>query len=211
MTRQLTAVFGFGLGLGLALALSGPAFAQVATEPAGAEKCMGGGDGAKCGGAAGANAEQELDLRVQFDKDSAKGEIKCKKGKLLKGKVKFEKCVQDKLDGYDEVVIKKKIIEKDKYAKLEPRKKKLAKKLAFYHSACKELKNKLEEMGENKKDDIEYKKTEGALNKIDKEFDKSLAECAKEDKAEFNCPAKDLAVLLNPRRISRAAAAAART
>lgn len=188
MTRQITVVFGFGLGLALALAMNGPAFAQVAKDPDGADKCVGGAPGSKCGGA---NAAEELDLRVQFDKESAKGEIKCKKGKLVGGKVKFEKCVQDKLDKYEDIAVLKKIVSKEKLAKLDAKKKTLAKKLAFYHSACKELKSKLAEMGEAKKEDIEYKKAEGALKKIDKEFDKSLAECAKEDKADFTCPSKD--------------------
>jgi len=188
MTRQMTVALGFGLGLGLALAVNGPAFAQVAKDSDGAEKCMGGAAGAKCGAA---SAAPDLDLRVQFDKESAKGEIKCKKGKLVEGKVKFETCVQDKLDKYEDVAVLKKIVSKEKLAKFAPKKKALAKKLAFYHSACKELKSKLAEMGEANKEDIEYKKTEGALKKIDREFDKSLAECAKEDKSDFACPSKD--------------------
>lgn len=169
MTRRITAA----LGLGLALALNLTALAQNPKE------------------AGGANAVEELDLRVQFDKESAKGEIKCKNGKLKDGKVEFEKCLQDKLDKYDDIAVLKKIISKEKLAKLDAKKKRLAKKLAFFHSARKELKGKLAEMGEAKKDDIEYKKAEGALKKIDKEFDKSLAECAKEDKADFACPSKD--------------------
>lgn len=190
MTRQLTAVFGFALGL--ALALNAPALAQETKDAGGADKCMGGASGDKCGGApAGANAGAELDLRVVFDKESAKGEVKCKKGKLKDGKVEFEKCLQDKLDKYEDVAVLKKIVSKEKLSKLDAKKKRLAKKLAFYHSACNELKSKLAEMGEAKKDDIEYKKAEGALKKIDKEFDKSLAECAKEDKADFTCPSKD--------------------
>lgn len=188
MTRQMTVVFGFGLGLALALAMNGPAFAQVAKDSDGADKCAGGAAGVKCGAA---HAAQDLDLRVQFDKEGAKGEIKCKKGKLAEGKVKFETCVQDKLDKYEDVAVLKKIVSKEKLAKFDAKKKKLAKKLAFLHSATKELKSKLAEMGEAKKDDIEYKKAEGALKKIDKEFDKSLAECAKEDKADFSCPSKD--------------------
>ncbi len=188
MTRQLTVVCGFGLGLALALAMNGPALAQEGKDAGGADKCMGGAAGVKCGAA---HAAQDLDLRVQFDKEGAKGEIKCKKGKLVEGKVKFESCVQDKLDKYEDVAVLKKIVSKEKLAKFAPKKKALAKKLAFYHSATKELKSKLAEMGEAKKDDIEYKKAEGALKKIDKEFDKSLAECAKQDKADFTCPSKD--------------------
>lgn len=184
MTRQTKAV----LGLALALSLGRPAFAQNAKEAnnaGGDEKCMGGAPGSKCGGA-------ELETRVQFDKEDAKGEIKCKKGKLKDGKVEFEKCLQDKLDKYEEVALKKKIVSsKDKLDKLDVKKKMLAKKLAFYESAIKELKKQLADMGDSKKDDIEYKKKEGALNKIDKEFDKSLSDCAKEDKEVFKCPAKN--------------------
>ncbi|MBI2386323.1 MAG: hypothetical protein HYV14_09960 [Elusimicrobia bacterium] len=186
MTRQFTVVL--GLGFALAAALGGPALAQQPKEAGASEKCLGGASGDKCGGAA---AAQEHDLRVVFDKEGAKGEIKCKKGKLKDGKVEFEKCLQDKLDKYEDVAVLKKIVAKEQLAKLPAKKKRLAKKLAFYDSARKELKGKLAEMGEAKKEDIEYKKAEGALEKIDKEFDKSLAECAKEDKADFACPTKD--------------------
>lgn len=185
MTPQTKAV----LGLALALALGRPAFAAEAKN-AGGDKCMGGGEGSKCG--ASATDAQELDLRVQFDKESAKGEIKCKQGKLKDGKVEFEKCLQDKLDSYEDIAVEKKIVaSKEKLSKLDKKKKTLAKKLAFYESAIKELKSQLKEMGEAKKGDIEYKKKEGALKKVDKEFDKSLSECAKEDKEVFKCPTKD--------------------
>ena len=176
MTRQTKAV----LGLGLALVLCRPAFAQTKE---GGDKCVGGGEGSKCG--------ESIDLRVQFDKESAKGEIKCSKGKLKDGKVEYEKCLQDKLDDYGDLAVLKKIITKEKLGQVEAKKKKLAKKLAFYDSARKELKKQISEIGEDKKGEIEYKKKEGALKKIDKEFDKSLAECGKEDKAVFTCPAKD--------------------
>lgn len=175
MTRYLTAV------LGLVLALSRPGLAQ---EPKGGdEKCVGGGEGSKCGG--------NYDLRVVFDKENAKGEIKCTKGKLKDGAVEFEKCLQDKLDKYEDIAVLKKIIKKESLPKLDAKKKRLAKKLAFFDSARKELKKELTDLGEAKKEDIEYKKALGALKKIDKEFDKSLDECGKEDKAEFTCPAKD--------------------
>lgn len=185
MTRQSTAVL--TLTLTLALALVRPAFAQVAAEDGGSEKCMGGPAGSKCGGAVNAD---EHDLRVKFDKDDAKGEIMCKKGKLKDGKVVFPKCAHDKLDKYDEVAIRKKIISKEKFDKLDAKKKTLAKKLAFYDSARKKIIEELKELGENK-DGIEYKKLKGAQDKIDKEFDKSLSDCAKADKAGFTCPAKD--------------------
>lgn len=177
MNRQMTAV----LAAGLALVLSRPGLAQ---QPKGADdKCAGGGEGAKCGG--------DYDLRVQFDKKDAKGEIKCTKGKLKDGAVEYEKCLQDKLDKYEDIAILKKIISKEKAAKLDAKKKRLAKKLAFYDSARKELKKQLADLGEAKKEEIEYKKKMGALKQIDKEFDKSLSDCAKEDKAEFTCPTKD--------------------
>lgn len=184
MNRHTTAV----LTLAFALALVRPALAQVAAEGAAAEKCMGGPDGSKCGagGAAG-----EHDLRVKFDKDDAKGEIMCRKGKLVDGKVIFPKCAHDKLDKYDEIAIRKKIISKEKFSKLDAKKKMLAKKLAFYDSARKKILAELKELGEEKKDDIEYKKLKGAKEQIDKEFDKSLSACAKEDKAGFACPSKD--------------------
>lgn len=190
MTRQMTVV----LTLALSLAAARPALAQVAAEGGGAEKCMGGPDGSKCGGAAaagGASAAGEHDLRVKFDKDDAKGEIMCRKGKLVDGKVIFPKCAHDKLDKYDEIAIRKKIISKEKFSKLDAKKKMLAKKLAFYDSARKKILAELQELGEEKKDDIEYKKLKGAKEHIDKEFDKSLSACAKEDKAGFACPSKD--------------------
>lgn len=176
MTRPLIAV----LGLGLALVLSRPGLAQ--------DKCIGGAEGSKCGGA---GAGADIDLRVQFDKDSVKGEIKCVKGKLKDGAVDFEKCLQDKLDRYEDIAVGRKIVTKEKFSKLDAKKKRLAKKLAFYDSARKELKKKLADLGEDKKEDIEYKKSMGALKKIDKEFDKSLAECAEEGKWVFACPIKD--------------------
>ena len=186
MTKQTKGA----LALALALAFSGPALAQDDKNAGGGDKCMGGASGEKCGG--GAAGKDELDVRVQFDKEGAKGEIKCKKGKLKGGKVEFEKCLQDKLDKYEDVAVEKKIVaSKEKLSKLDMKKKTLAKKLAFYESAVKELKSQLKEMGEAKKDDIEYKKKEGALKKIDKEFEKSLSECAKEDKDVFKCPVKD--------------------
>ena len=169
--------------LGLVLACAGPALAQ--DSEAASEKCAGGAPGAKCG----ENGDPALDLRVLFDKEDAKGEIKCKQGKVKGRKVVYKKCVHDKLDGYGEVAQRKKIIKK-KIAELDEKKRKLAKKLAFYSSARAELKAKLEGM-KDKPDDIEYKKAEGALEKVDKEFDKSLTECAKQDDAEFTCPTKD--------------------
>ncbi len=189
MTRKMTAV----LTLAFALALARPALAQEPPEGGGAEKCIGGPEGSKCGGGApgGAVAPGEHDLRVKFDKDDAKGEIMCKKGKLRNGKVVFAKCAHDKLDKYEGVAFRKKIISKEKFSKLDARKKLLAKKLAFYDSARKKILAELKELGEDKRDDIEYKKLKGAQEKIDKEFDKSLSDCAKEDKADFACPSKD--------------------
>lgn len=185
MTRQTTAV----LALALSLAVIRPALAQVASEGGGAEKCMGGPAGSKCGGAGAAAGEH--DLRVKFDKEDAKGEIMCKKGKLKDGKVVFAKCAHDKLDKYDKIAIRKKIISKEKFDALPAKKKAMVKKLAFYDSASKKLRDDLKEMGEDKRDDIEYKKLKGAQEKVDKEFDKSLAACAKEDAADFTCPSKD--------------------
>lgn len=189
MTRHMTAV----LALGLALVLSRPALALAASEGGGEEKCMGGPEGSKCGGGApgGAAAAGEHDLRVKFDKEDAKGEIMCKKGKLVNGKMVFAKCAHDKLDKYDEIAFRKKIISKEKFSKLDARKKMLAKKLAFYDSARKKILAELKELGEDKKEEIEYKKLKGAKEKVDKEFDKSLAACEKEDKADFTCPSKD--------------------
>lgn len=188
MTRQMKAV----LGIGLALVLSRPGLAQEPPDAGGASKCVGGAPGSKCGGGAGgANAGSEYDLRVQFDKESVKGEIKCLKGKLKDGAVEYEKCLQDKLDKYEDIAVLKKIVSKEELSKLDAKKKRLAKKLAFYDSARIELKKKLADLGEAKKDDIEYKKSTGALKKIDKEFDKCLDECGKEDKAVFTCPTKD--------------------
>ena len=179
MTRNTKILVAFAL----TLFLSGPASAQDA-EAGGAEKCAGGGPGAKCGGGA-----DVYELRVQFDKEDAKGEIKCKKGTLKGKKVVYAKCAHDKLDAYGEVALRKKIIKKE-LAQLDEKKRKLAKKLAFYDSARKELKAKLAAM-KDAKDDMEYKKAEGALESVDKEFDKCLAECSKQDAAEFSCPAKD--------------------
>jgi len=172
------------LAVVFALVLSRPGFAnEEAKGGGGEEKCMGGPAGSKCGGS--------HDLRVQFDKESAKGEIKCKQGKLKNGKLVYPKCSFDRLDKYDEIAIKKKIISKEKFDISDEKKKKLAKKLAFFHSARAQLKKDIADMGEAKKDDIEYKKAEGALEKIDKEFDKSLVDCGKENKEDFTCPAKD--------------------
>jgi hypothetical protein len=168
------------VALALVITSAGPGLAQ--DSEAGTEKCVGGGPGAKCGGAA-------LDLRVQFDKEDAKGEFKCKKGVLKGKKVLYKKCVHDKMDGYGEIAHKKKIIKK-KPGELDEKKRKLAKKLAFFDSARKELKAKMESL-KDKPEDIEYKKAEGALEKVDKEFDKSLKECSKQDAAEFTCPTKD--------------------
>ena len=184
MDRRMTAVF----ALALALVLSRPALAQ---EP-NSDKCIGGPPGSKCGGAPqSAEAGKEHDLRVKFDKEDAKGEIMCKKGKLVGDKVEYAKCAHGKLDKYDAVAIKKKIIAKEKYDKLDDKKRQLIKKLAFYDSARKELKKQLAELGEEKKDLLDYKKAKGALKMVDKQFDKSLAECSKEDKADVACPTKD--------------------
>ena len=180
MTRQMKIAF----GLGLAVLLSRPAPAQTAADAGGAEKCIGGAEGSKCG-----PVVPEHILRVVFDKDTAKGEIKCVKGKLKNGKVVFQKCLHHKLDKYDDIAILKKIIIREKYAALAEKKKTLAKKLAFLDSAEKELKAKLAAISD--KENVEYKKTEGALNKIGKEFDKSLADCAKEDSSVFTCPKRD--------------------
>ncbi|TBR18024.1 hypothetical protein EPO15_15695 [bacterium] len=174
MKRHVT-VF---VGLALALALTRPGFAQ---DKDAADKCAGGAAGDKCGAA--------LDLRVQLDKEDAKGEFKCKKGVVKGKKVVYAKCVHDKLDAYGEMAYKKKIIKK-KPGELDEKKRKLAKKLAFYDSARKELKAKLAGL-KDKPEDIEYKKAEGALEKVDKEFDKSLGECSKQDAADFTCPTKD--------------------
>lgn len=180
MDRRLTALF----ALALALVLSRPALAQD-------DKCMGGPPGSKCGAAAAEADPKEHDLRVKFDKEDAKGEFMCKRGKVVDDKVVYANCVHGKLDKYDGVAVKKKIIAKEKYDKLDAKKRELVKKLAFYDSARKELKKELAELGEEKKEHIEYKKKKGALKMVDKQFDKSLAECAKEDKADFACPAKD--------------------
>lgn len=184
MTRQMKIV----IGLGLVTLLCRPASAQHAGHEAAAaeaeEKCVGGAAGSKCGDAA-------HDLRVAFDKESAKGEIKCVKGTLKNGKIKYAKCRHHKLDKYDQVAIEKKIIQAAKYPALPEKKKTLAKKLAFLDSAEKALKAKLVEIGESAKEGVEYKKAEGALKKIGSEFDESLAECAKEDAAVFACPKRD--------------------
>jgi len=180
MNRRFNVLFAFAL----ALALSRAAFADD-------DKCMGGDPGSKCGAAVGAADPKEHDLRVKFDKEDAKGEFMCKNGKLAGDKVEYAKCAHGKLDKYDEVAIKKKIIAKEKYDKLDDKKRALVKKLAFYDSARKELKKELAELGEAKKEHIEYKKKKGALKMVDKQFDKSLADCAKEDKADIACPAKD--------------------
>lgn len=181
MSRHLKAGL-FVLGFAAAVCL--PARAQVASDDS---KCMGGEPGSKCGSSS--SAADEHELRVVFDKDDEKGEIKCKKGKLRAGKIKFHQCAKDKFDKYGDVAVKKRIIAKEKLEAANRRKKTLAKKLAFYDSAHKTLKAKLVEMGEAKKDEIEYKKAEGALEMVDKEFDKSLTDCAKD--ADFTCPTKD--------------------
>jgi hypothetical protein len=170
--------------LALVLVLARPALA-------GDEKCIGGAPGSKCGGPAAEAGPDEHDIRVKVDKEDAKGEFMCKQGKLVGDKVEYAKCAHGKLDKYDAVAIKKKIIAKEKYDKLDEKKRALVKKLAFYDSARKELKKELAELGEEKKEHIEYKKKKGALKMVDKQFDKSLGECAKEDKADFACPAKD--------------------
>jgi len=168
------------LVLGFALFLGRPALAQD-------EKCVGGPPGSKCGPA----SDTALDLRVKFDKETVKGEVKCTKGKLKDGSVEYLKCMHHKLDMYDSVAIKKKIIaSKEKYDSLDNKKKKLAKKLALYDSAHKELKKELSDLGEDKSGEIEYKKKVGALKKIDQEFDKALSDCGKEDTAVFTCPVK---------------------
>lgn len=169
MTRQLTAVLTFVF----ALALVRPAAAQVTA-------------------AEGATAADEHEVRVKFDAQDAKGEIKCKKGKLRNGKVVFRKCAHDKLDKYEDVAVRKKIVaSKEKYATLSAKKKMMVKKVAFYDSASKKIRDDLKELGEAKKDDIEYKKLQGAKEKVDKNFEKSLADCAKEADAEITCPSKD--------------------
>lgn len=180
MNRQIKGV----LGLSLAVFLAAPVLAQ--------QKQGGGPDGGKSGASAAGADDKELDMRVQFDKETAKGEVKCSQGKLKDRAVEYGKCAQDKLDKYDGVAIEKKIIaSKEKYDALEAKKKKLANKLAFYDSAHKQLKKDIEELGEAKKEEIAYKKKVGALKKIDKEFDKSISECGKEDKAVFACPTKE--------------------
>lgn len=186
MTRQTTAV----LTLALSLVLIRPALAQQgAKNPNKAQKCAGG--AVKCGDRAeGAEAGVEYDLRVKFDEEDAKGEIMCKKGKLANGKVIYPKCVHDKLDKYEDVAIRKRIVSKEKFSRLDAKKKELVKSLAFYDSASKKLRDELKAMGENK-DDIEYKKLKGAKAKVDKKFDDFLGACAKAGDADIACPAKD--------------------
>lgn len=186
MTRQTTAV----LTLALSLVLTRPALAQVGEkDPNKGQKCAGG--AVKCGDRTeGAEAHGEFDLRVKFDEEDAKGEIMCKKGKLANGKVIFPKCAHDKLDKYEDVAIRKKIVSKEKFSKLDAKKKELVKNLAFYDSASKKLRDELKAMGENK-DDIEYKKLKGAKAKVDKKFDSFLGACAKSGDADISCPSKD--------------------
>ena len=199
MSRSLTTAL---FGLGFALVLCPFAHSQVASD---ASKCMGGGPDSKCGPAdsssdsssgssssapaASSSSAAEHDIRVVFDKDDEKGEIKCKKGKLRAGKIKYQQCTKDKFDKYGDVAVKKNIIAKMKFDEANRRKKTLAKKLAFYDSAHKALKEKLVDMGDAKKEEIEYKKAAGALEMVDKEFDKSLVDCAKD--ADFTCPTKN--------------------
>lgn len=185
MTRQTTAV----LALALSLALIRPALAQVgAKDPDKAHKCAGG--AVKCGDMAGGAEAEEFDLRVKFDEEDAKGEIMCKKGKLANGKVVFPKCAHDKLDKYEDVAIRKKIVSKEKFAKLDAKKKDLVKSLAFYDSASKKLRDDLKALA-GKSDDIEYKKLKGAKAKVDQKFAVFLGACAKSGDAEIACPSKD--------------------
>lgn len=186
MTRQTTAV----LTLALSLVLIRPALAQVgAKDPDKAPKCASG--AVKCGDMTpGAEAGSDYDLRVKFDEEDAKGEIMCKKGKLADGKVIYPKCAHDKLDKYEDVAIRKKIVSKEKFSKLDAKKKELVKNLAFYDSASKKLRDDLKALGENK-DDIEYKKLKGAKAKVDQKFDNFLGACAKSGDAEIACPSKD--------------------
>jgi hypothetical protein len=161
------------LGIGLAAAVSAPAFAQPIPkgDPSEASK--------------GADAK-DYDLRVKFDEESAKGEIMCKGGKLKGDSVEFERCAKDKVAKYDEVAIKKKIVaSKEEFEKLAPKEKELAKKLAFFDSAKEKVEGRMKELGDAKKDDIEYKKLKGALKKIKKDLKSAAAESKKSGKLKY--------------------------
>jgi hypothetical protein len=140
---------------------------------------------------AGKAPSKDLDLRVKFDEETAKGEITCKNGKYENKEVVYEKCVQDKLDNYEEIAYLKKIVAKEKASKLTEKQKALAKKLAFLDSAARKLKKNIEEAKKKSATDMEIKKHVGALNKINKSFSKELDACYKEDQSVFQCPAME--------------------
>ena len=101
------------LGFGLAALLARPALAQDDRKPATSPTppSAGGGDATppsapspKSAAKAGAAAEAaKYDAHIQFDKDSAKGEILCKGGKEEGGAIEYDRCAKDKMERYDEV------------------------------------------------------------------------------------------------------------
>lgn len=164
------------LALGLAALLSPLASAQPIKGKAG-------------DAAPDASEAKKYDVRVQFDKETAKGEILCKQGKVEGDAVEYEKCAKDKLDRYDEVAVKKGLVEsKADYDKLDEKGKTMAKKLAFLDSAKQELEKSIKELGEAKKDDIDYKKLKGALKKVIRELKREAKAC-KKAKSLVKCPA----------------------
>ncbi|MBI3553123.1 MAG: hypothetical protein HY077_11465 [Elusimicrobia bacterium] len=148
--------------------------------------------GKKDAAEAGKNSE-EMNFRVKFDKETAKGEVTCKGGKLNGKSVEYQKCAKLNVEKYEEIAELKKIISKEKLEPLGPKEKskakKLAAKLAFLDSAKKQIDKGLDEI-QDKKESIEYKKAMGACKKISKELNESISECSQDKSGAFNCPNK---------------------
>jgi hypothetical protein len=188
------------LGLGFAALLAHPALAQdnPTPPPATNPPSAGGGNAPTPGSTPGARSAakdaaaeaRKYDAHIQFDKDSAKGEILCKGGKEEGGGIEYERCAKDKLEKYDEIAVKKGVVaSKGKYDTLTPEQKDSAKKVAFYDSAREEVKQKMNEVLQSKKEDsIEYKKYRGMLRQINKEYRHALSKCQRYADS-MKCPA----------------------
>lgn len=139
------------------------------------------------------SGDSKLDLSLEIEKGSKIGEMKCMGGFNDGAMISYPKCgfspgALDK-DELEDIAIKKKIIKKEQKGKLNPSKKKFAKKLAALHIACDNLKEKIEELRPKKEledSKMEWKKNLGAYKQFYKKLEKATEDC-KELKA-TECP-----------------------
>lgn len=187
------------LGLALAALMARPALAQDDQKSPDAESTPAEGGraaaantasdpGAKAAAAGAASAAKKYDIRLQFDKDSAKGEILCKGGKEKDGGIEYDQCSKDKLNNYDSIAVEKGIVgSKEAYGQLPPEQQDAAKKVAFFDSARAEAKAEMDKAAGNAADPAEYKKYKGVYRRMNKEYRHSLNKCRKYAGA-LKCP-----------------------